>query len=68
MNLNASGSYDANKDNLTFTWKIPGNISVSSTSSPVIEFLAPIVDINQIYEFTLTVSDGKTTQSKTIPS
>ena len=65
--LNASGSYDADRDNLFFTWKIPNNISVSATNSSVIEFLAPIVDSKQTYEFTLTVSDGKTTQSKIIP-
>jgi uncharacterized repeat protein (TIGR02059 family) len=65
--LNASGSYDADKDNLSFTWKVPNNISVSATNSSVIEFLAPIVDIKQTYEFTLTVSDGKAAQSKTIP-
>ena len=65
--LNASGSYDADKDNLLFTWKVPNNISVSGINSSVIEFLAPIVDVKQIYDFTLTVSDGKTSQSKTIP-
>jgi uncharacterized repeat protein (TIGR02059 family) len=65
--LNASGSYDADKDNLLFTWKVPNNISVSTTNSSVIEFLAPIVDVKQTYEFTLTVNDGKAAQSKTIP-
>jgi len=65
--LNASGSYDANKDNLSFTWKVPDNIPVSGTNSPIIQFLAPVTDVSQTYEFTLTVSDGKTTQSKTIP-
>ena len=65
--LNSSGSYDADMDNLSFTWKIPNNISVSATNNSVIEFLAPIVETKQTYEFTLTVSDGKTTQSKTVP-
>jgi uncharacterized repeat protein (TIGR02059 family) len=65
--INASGSYDTNKDNLTYAWKVPGNIPVSATNSPVIEFLAPIVDANQTYEFTLTVSDGKSPQTKTVP-
>ena len=37
--LNASGSYDADKDNLSFTWKIPNNISVSATNSSVMNFL-----------------------------
>lgn len=65
--LNASKSYDADKDNLTFTWEIPGNIPVSANNTPVIEYLAPIVDVKHTFEFTVTVSDGKTTQSKTIP-
>jgi hypothetical protein len=65
--LNASGSYDADKDNLSFAWKVPNNISVSAANSSVIEFLAPIVDVKQTYEFTLTISDGKVSQSKTIP-
>jgi hypothetical protein len=65
--LNASGSYDAERDNLSFIWKVPNNISVSATNSSVIEFLAPIVDVKQTYEFTLTLSDGKAAQSKTIP-
>ena len=65
--LNASGSYDADKDNLSFTWKIPNNISVSATNSSVIKILAPIVETKQTYDFTLTISDGKTTQSKTVP-
>ncbi len=65
--INASGSYDADKDKLTFSWKAPAEIPVSSTSTEVIQFLAPITETNHTYEFILTVSDGKTTQSKTIP-
>jgi len=65
--LNASGSYDANKDNLTYSWKIPDNIPVSSTNNSIIEYLAPVIQNKQIYEFILTVSDGKATQSKRIP-
>jgi uncharacterized repeat protein (TIGR02059 family) len=65
--LNASGSYDSNKDNLTFTWKVPDNIPVSGTNSSILQFLAPISDVNHKYEFTLTVSDGKASQSKIIP-
>jgi uncharacterized repeat protein (TIGR02059 family) len=65
--LNASGSYDANKDKLTYSWKIPDNFPVSSTNSSIIEYLAPVNKSKQTYEFVLTVSDGKTTQSKRIP-
>ena len=65
--LNASGSYDANNDNLTFSWVIPGNIPVSSKTGSKIQYLSPIVHTNQKVEFVVNVSDGKTTQSKTIP-
>jgi len=65
--LNASDSYDNEKDNLTFTWMVPAGVSVSTTNGSIIQYLAPVVDVNQTYEFTVTVSDGKTSQSKTVP-
>lgn len=65
--INAGGSYDADKDKLTFSWKIPENIPVSSTTGELIQFLAPVIESIQTYEFILTVSDGKTTQSKSVP-
>ena len=65
--INASGSYDSNNDNLTFTWTVPGNVPVSSTSGPTIKYLGPIVSSSLRVQFTLNVSDGKTTQSKVIP-
>ena len=67
IELNARESYDSNKDNLTFTWKVPDNIPVSGTNKSFIQFLAPVSDVSHKYEFTLTVSDGKTSQTKTIP-
>jgi hypothetical protein len=45
----------------------PSNVSVSSASSAKIRFLSPVINTTQSIEFTLNVSDGKTTQSKTIP-
>jgi uncharacterized repeat protein (TIGR02059 family) len=65
--LDASGSYDTNNDKLTYSWAIPGNIPVSSTTGSTIKYLSPIVDANQKVQFVLNVSDGKTTQSKIIP-
>ena len=65
--LDAAGSYDANKDNLTYAWVIPSNVSASSASGSKIRFLGPVVSTPQTIEFTLKISDGKTTQSKTIP-
>ena len=65
--LDASGSYDPNKDNLTFSWVVPSNISVSSTTGSVIKYLSPASDATQKVQFVLNVSDGKTTTSKAIP-
>jgi hypothetical protein len=65
--LSASGSYDADKDNLTFTWSAPASVPISSTSGATIKFLGPIVNEPTTVEFTVSASDGKTTQSKVIP-
>ena len=65
--LDASGSYDLNNDNLSFTWIVPGNMPVSSISSSKIQFLGPVLSTPQAIEVTLKISDGKTIQSKTIP-
>ena len=65
--LSASGSYDTNKDKLTFSWVIPGNIPVSSTTGPTIDYLSPVTDVARTVNFVVNVSDGKTVQSKTIP-
>lgn len=62
--LDASGSYDPNGDFLTYTWTIPNNIPVSSTTGDKIKFLSPVVTKNEIIEFGLSVYDGKISQSK----
>jgi hypothetical protein len=65
--LDASGSYDPNNDQLTYSWTVPSNIPVSSTTGSKIQFLSPIVNSTNTVVFTLKVSDGKTTQTKEIP-
>jgi uncharacterized repeat protein (TIGR02059 family) len=65
--ISASGSYDANKDNLTFKWLAPVSVPLSSSSGATIRFLGPMVDEPTTVEFTVNVSDGKTTKSKVIP-
>ncbi len=65
--LDASGSYDPNKDNLTFTWKVPANIPVSTTKGSKIQYLSPVVNESENVVFTLTVSDGKSSKSESIP-
>jgi len=66
-NINASGSYDADHDNLTFTWKAPSNVPISSTSTSKIQYLAPIVTSATTVNFVLNLSDGKGVRSLTIP-
>lgn len=65
--INASGSHDSNNDKLTYSWVVPANISVSSTSGAVIEYLTPVTDAKRTVQFILKVSDGKTIESKSIP-
>jgi hypothetical protein len=64
--IDASGSYDADNDNLFYIWVVPDYIPVSSTIGSKIHFLSPIVNVPQVVEFTLNVSDGKTSQNKVI--
>jgi len=65
--IDASGSFDPDKDNLTFTWSIPGNLSVSATNCSKIQFLSPIIGESKTVEFTLNISDGKNIQSRILP-
>lgn len=65
--IDASSSYDPNKDNLTYTWEVPDKLAVSSTTGSAIKYLSPIVNSIQTVEFKLQISDGKTTQSMVIP-
>ena len=62
--IDASGSYDVNKDNLTYSWIVPNNVPVSSTTGSILKYLGPVVSSSQTIEFTLSVNDGKTIQSK----
>ena len=65
--IDATGSYDPNNDNLTFTWTAPENIAISSANGAKIQFLTPVVWTARTVEFTLKLSDGKTTQVKIVP-
>ena len=65
--ISAGGSYDTNKDNLTYSWIVPKNVPVSSTTSSTIKYLSPIVSSTMEVNFTLSVSDGKATSSEVIP-
>ena len=65
--IDAGASYDANNDKLSYSWVAPSNLSVSSSSGAKIRYLSPVVTETQTVEFTLKVSDGKSTQTKAIP-
>lgn len=65
--ISASGSYDANKDNLTYSWSASVNMPLSTTSGATLKFLGPIVNDPIKVEFTVRVSDGKLTKSKIVP-
>lgn len=65
--INAAASYDPDKDNLSYSWKVPDDIPVSTKQGPVISFLAPVIQSVTTYEFKLTISDGKTSQSSVLP-
>jgi len=65
--IDASASYDPNKDKLSFSWQVPSYVSVSSSTGSKIRYLSPVVTEVLTVEFILKVSDGKISQSKTIP-
>ncbi len=60
-------SYDLTTEEITYKWNVASNISVSSTTSPKIQFLAPSVNSSQTIQFQFNVSVGTTVVSKTIP-
>jgi hypothetical protein len=64
--IDASGSYDLDNNILIYEWTIPDNVSVSSTTSSKIQFLAPIVNTSQTITFQLKVTDGIAIVSKSI--
>ena len=64
--IDASDTYDPNDDFLKFTWTVPSNISVNSTSTSSVEFLSPWVTESQVIVFQLRVTDGSATVSKSI--
>lgn len=57
--LDASGTTDADNDELTFSWTNPSDVPVSSLTGPKIRFLAPVVTNIQTIKFGLTITDGK---------
>ena len=64
--IDASATIDDDNDDLTFSWKTPPDIPVSSITGPVIRFLTPIVSTPQTLTFQLSVNDGKAESSTSL--
>ncbi|MBN2487384.1 MAG: discoidin domain-containing protein [Bacteroidales bacterium] len=59
--LDASDSYDADNEPLSFSWSIPAEFSVSSLTEPVVSILPTENTSERVYNLVLSVSDGKAT-------
>ncbi len=67
VTLDASASNDLDaEDTLTYLWTAPGGITLSSSTAIKPTFTAPEVSMDTSYIFTLTVSDGKSSDSDTV--
>jgi uncharacterized protein YjdB len=64
--IDASGSYDENKDNLTYSWETPYGVPVSTLNGSSIRYLSPVVNSSEKLAFAVSVSDGKTIRTKSI--
>ncbi|MBN1598672.1 MAG: right-handed parallel beta-helix repeat-containing protein, partial [Bacteroidales bacterium] len=64
--IDASGTTDAENDELTFTWTAPENIPVSALTGSRISYLSPIVTNSQEIIFGLSVSDGNQTVTRSL--
>jgi len=58
VTLDGSGSYDPDGDLLTFEWKAPEGVTLSSETDESPTFEAPEVEEEQILTFSLRVHDG----------
>ena len=64
--IDASGTTDANGDELTFKWTTPADVPVSAIEGSWIKFLSPVNTNSQVINFGLAVSDGKLTTSRNL--
>ncbi len=59
IQLSGEASHDDDNDALSFSWGVPGTITVADKSAAVIEFDVPVVTQSTDYQFTLFVRDTK---------
>lgn len=56
--LDGSASFDLDNDPLTYLWTAPEGITLSDPTSATTDFMAPFVEEDTVYTFTLVVNDG----------
>ncbi len=66
VNIDASGTFDNDGDNLTFTWSSASGIVFSSTYASQTSFVAPVVSTATILSIDLSVSDGEAVSTRNI--
>ncbi len=67
VTLDASGTSDPNNDPLTYSWKQVGGatqVTLTNANAAVATFSAPLVQLAELLEFEVTVSDGTNTPVK----
>lgn len=63
--VDASGSSDANNDALTYTWDVPAGVTATQNGASL-TFTAGSYSVDTTLTFSVTVSDGKLTDSATV--
>ncbi|WP_407332655.1 glycosyl hydrolase family 18 protein [Enterovibrio sp. 27052020O] len=63
--VDASGSSDANNDALTYTWDVPAGVQATQNGSSL-TFTADSYSVDTTLTFSVTVSDGKLTDSASV--
>lgn len=67
LNLDGSGSYDPDNDpGLTFAWTAPGGLVLANANTPRPSLTVPANAFGRPLAFSLTVSDGKLSDTKTV--
>jgi hypothetical protein len=59
VTLDGSASFDDDNDPLTYSWSSPAGIQLNDSTLIKPQFIAPLVNVNTNYVFTLVVNDGE---------